>query len=320
MTSAVLAPTPDFRYVRLASSLSNHQTPWLTLAGACVGAGAGVFEGMSSRAAFVLTMAASTSAYLVGRLRDRSHRANMAIVPWGVIVDPDDSPRVFRWAGVKSVNCRSVHGRESGTAVTRFSVVTVETDRDKFTGSASGAAPLDRLMAYLSDYTEEQSTAVALDLEGREAFLSSFEPDCEPLITSAQAYLASAEGARHLGLPAAGYRRSGSRVASPETTMKLRAVLRNRSRHAADPRPFAAVLAAELGISELADDLVALVQSPHPTVAAVSKLAAQSLGVSTARVGALDEVFPFLDESDQEKLSDWASGCGAPVQAVSRAL
>lgn len=305
MTST-LAPAPDFRYVRLASSVSTHQTPWLTLFGACVGAGAGVAEGLSSRTGFLLTMATSGAAYLIGRFRERSHRANMAIVPWGVIVDPDDSPRVFRWAGIKSVHCRSVHGRESGTATTRFSVVTVETERDKFTGAVFGAAPLDRLVAYLSDYTEEQATAVALDLDGNEAFLTSFEPDCEPLITTAQAFLASAEGAMRLALPASGYRRSGSRVAVPETVRLLRTVLRDRSRHVADPRPFAAVLAAELGITELADDLVALVQSPHPTVAAVAKLAAQRLGVSTARVGALDEVLPFLDDTDREKLCDWA--------------
>jgi hypothetical protein len=52
---------------------------------------------------------------------------------------------------------------------------------------------------------------------------------------------------------------------------------------------------------------VALVQSPHPIIAAVAKAAAKKLGAATAKTGALDEVAPFLSERDCEVLSAWAA-------------
>ena len=87
----------------------------------------------------------------------------------------------------------------------------------------------------------------------------------------------------------------------------LRAVLRDRTERLVDPRPFAAVVAAEIHAVPLADELVALVQSPHPVVAAVAKVAASKLGVSIARVGALDEVEPFLLPRDVEALAAWGN-------------
>jgi hypothetical protein len=91
---------------------------------------------------------------------------------------------------------------------------------------------------------------------------------------------------------------------------ELRRILRDRSSRSVDPRPFACVLAAELGAVELVEDLVSLVQSPHPIVAAVAKQAARKLGVSTTKVGSLDEVAPFLLEDDARALEAWAQTSG----------
>jgi hypothetical protein len=73
----------------------------------------------------------------------------------------------------------------------------------------------------------------------------------------------------------------------------------------ADPRAFAAVVAAELNAAELAPELVALTQCPHPLVAAVARQAARKLGVPKARTGTLDEVAPFLWEGDRARLDAW---------------
>jgi len=109
-----------------------------------------------------------------------------------------------------------------------------------------------------------------------------------------------------LGLPSGGYRQAASCAASEHTVAILRGILRDKTPHRVDPRAFAAVVAAELHATALAEDLVALVQSPHPVIAAVAKVAARKLGVATARVGALDEVAPFLAEQDVAALRGWA--------------
>ena len=86
----------------------------------------------------------------------------------------------------------------------------------------------------------------------------------------------------------------------------LKSVISNRVPRSPDPRALAAILAAELGAKPLAADLVTLVQSPHPVVAAVAKAAAHKLGVAGAKVGAVSEVAPFLHELDVDALSAWA--------------
>jgi hypothetical protein len=85
----------------------------------------------------------------------------------------------------------------------------------------------------------------------------------------------------------------------------LRRILVDRTPRAADPRAFAAVVAAELDARELAPEIIPLTQCPHPLVAAVAKQAARKLGVSRARTGTLDEVAPFLWEGDRARLEAW---------------
>src|SRR4029077_1774575 len=131
------------------------------------------------------------------------------------------------------------------------------------------------------------------------------EPTCESLISAARAYVASGTASGRLDLPAIGYRGAGARADSPRAVDVLRGILRDRTARAKDPRPFAAVVAAEIHATSLVDELIELVQSPHPVVSAVAKVAAAKLGAAQARVGVLDEVAPFLMNRDVEALAEW---------------
>jgi hypothetical protein len=233
----------------------------------------------------------------------------MAIVPWGILVQPDLAPRVLRWAAVKNVHVDMIHGTDGATSSTLWSVVTIETDHERLAGRAPGAVAIDRLVAHVGAYAEEQAQAVALDLEGRRGAEGPFEPVFEPLLSAARAAIVGAgPDSSRLRLPA-GYRRTAE-TASPETEAALRRVISDRVPRSPDPRALAAILAAELGVRALAGELVSLVQSPHPVVAAVAKVAAHKLGVAGARVGAVSEVAAFLHELDVAALSAWAETAG----------
>lgn len=231
----------------------------------------------------------------------------MAIVPWGILLDAEAQPRVLRWAAVRSVRVEMTYARDQASDTTRFSVVTVETEHERFVARAAGAVPLDRLLVHLDAYARESAHAISLDLDGARAGDGPTEPGCEPLLNAARGYVGSAPGSIRLGLEGGSYRRSAVVFAPPAALAELRRVLRDRTERPVDPRPFAAVVAAELGAHDLAEEVVALVQSPHPIVAAVAKAAASRLGVATARTGTLDEVAPFLLDEDRRALEAWSS-------------
>jgi hypothetical protein len=52
---------------------------------------------------------------------------------------------------------------------------------------------------------------------------------------------------------------------------------------------------------------VSLAQCPHPLVAAFARQAARRLGAPRSKTGTLEELSPFLFESDRIKLEAWAS-------------
>lgn len=199
------------------------------------------------------------------------------------------------------------HARDGGNTSTLASFVTVETHREVFHGRTLGAAPLERLEAHLEAYAEEQATPLAFDLAGVEV-ADVTEPDCERLVRFAQAWVDTAEAHRKLGLHGATYRRASSRAPTRRAVDVLRSTLRMEPRSPADPRAFAAVLAAELGATELVVELLDLVQSPHPLLAAVAKQAALHLGAPTSRAGSIDEVAPFLHTEDELALRAWGVG------------
>ncbi len=309
----VLAPLPDFRYVGLEPAPRARAGLWASATLGVATLGAGVVHGVTVRGLVLAAFAAACGGVLLRRMgaaplpRKWNARAvPMAIVPWGVLVDLDDHPRVLRWAAVAKVHVEMMHGRDQGTPTTRFSVVTLETEKgEALVGRAAGAVSLDRLLAHLDSYAAEQAHVASLDLDGARGGLGPLEPECEPLLAAAKAWLASADATSRLGLSPGGYRSGGAQVASARAVDVLAGVLRDRRARAADPRAFAAACAAELQARELAEDIVALVQSPHPILSAIAKSAARKLGVATARSGSLDEVAPFLMDRDVAALRAW---------------
>lgn len=311
-----LAPPPDFRYVGLSPT---GPRAWASHVAGAVGAaatvGAALAYGCPSRELLVTALAATSATVALRRLRVRRSRAerkaargvSMAIVPWGILVDAEDRQRVLRWAAVRKVDVDTVFGSDAGDSSALWSVVTVETHGESLTGRAPGAVPLERLTVHVEAYADEAAHVAALDLGGEQAGEGPLEPQFEPLLGAARAYLQGAPASSRLSLPPGGYRASALAAANDETVGELRGVLRDRVPRPVDPRAFAAVLAAELHATPLAPDLVELVQCPHPFIAAVAKVAATKLGVARARVGALDEVAPFLMDRDLAAMGAWSA-------------
>ncbi len=233
----------------------------------------------------------------------------MAIVPWGVIVAPDSEHRVLRWPAVRKVDVDVMHTMRGGTPAIVSSLVAVHTDREILAGRSPGAVNLERLVANLEAYAEEAARPPARDLDGREAAGDdATEPVAGALIRHAEELCASGKGAARLALPAGGYRAVASRRAPPETLAELHEALdTNLDGALADPRPLASIVAGLLGAAELVPDLLRLVSSPHPLVAAFAKAAALRLGAPHSRAGSLDELGAFLCEEDFEVIRAWSS-------------
>ncbi len=312
---SILPPVPDFRYVGLSHARAERLGAWASALSFGAVLSAASLSGAPGKGLLLAALAAGGSLFALRVLAvaPATSPVVMAIVPWGVLIDEESAPHVLYWAAVKSVRVATRHGREAGVATTLFSEVTVETERRTFTGRTSGSPPLERLLAYLPDYADEQSRPVAYDLDGEIVGEGPAEAHCEPLLGSVRAYLSSAEGTERLGLPPLGYRSATAMIATDKALSQLSAVLRSREPRAADPRAFAAVVAAELGAKELLPDLLSLVQCPHPLVAAVAKQGARKLGASSQRVGALDEVRPFLRDDDAAHLVAWAETSPSPA-------
>ncbi len=319
------APPPDFRYVGLSTESPRGTAVWGLVAGGAVAAGVAASPlslplGQSVMAYVGVAAAVTLLARRAARRAVRSFfsgedsaeslasaRLALALVPWGVLVESRGGLRALRWAAVKNVEMTVVHGRDDLTPVTKFSQVRIDTSGGALVGYASGAAPLDRLVAHLGAYAGEQDCAIALDLDGDRPSGRVHETQVEPLLSAARSFLASGEGYAALALPSASYRTTWTRAASDDTIDILRAVLVGRDAEPYDRRPFAAVVAAELKATELIDELIALVDSPHPLVASVAKAAALRLGAPTSWVGSLDEIEAFLAPADLDALRLFAA-------------
>jgi hypothetical protein len=239
----------------------------------------------------------------------RAKQAAMAIVPWGVIVDPENELRVLRWPGVKRVSVHVRHAMRGGTPVAVDTVVAVHTGREILAGCAAGAVGLEGLTVNLAAYADEASREVAFDLDGAVAPAPcTTEPVVADLISRARELCTTGRGAAQLGLPPGGYRSMASASASPDTLDLLRDLLEGGARTGADVRPLASILAVLVGARELVPQLLQLVSAPHPIVAAVAKAAALRLGAPQSRAGAIDEVAAFLCDEDRERLEQWAAG------------
>ncbi len=308
-------PPPDFRYVGLEPCPSARGVAIFA-----AGAGIGTFGlGLALAGAELSTLAlagaaGACTAMLVARGRGPLLRrlglrqVSMAIVPWGVRVDSELGLRVLRWAAVRSVNVDFVHDMDQATPFTRWSLVTIETERELLGGRAAGGVSLECLEAHVGSYAEEAARPVALDLDGNTRLEAGLEPVFEQLLGEARRLLHSGALRERLELPVDSYRAAGSSRSTSRACELLRAALVDSRAAPADPRPLAAVLASELGETRLLDVLCSLSACPHPLVAAVCRAAALRLGAEVKRIGAVDEVCDFVSDADLSELEAWWRG------------
>ncbi|MEZ4221689.1 MAG: hypothetical protein R3B13_12230 [Polyangiaceae bacterium] len=299
------APPPDFRYVGLEPGPDPRRARRLGL-----GAGFGAFglgvamAGAEPSTVIAAAVAGSLSALLavrgLGPLQPSGgeRSARLSIVPWGIIVHDEPSPRVLRWAAVQAIDVRYVHEMDHATPAIRWSVVRVRTERELFVGRAPGAVGLESLEAHLQHYAEEASRPIALDLEGKLGLEDPLDPVFERLLAESRYALAKGALTERLTLPPASYRRVRGAAASSDAESQLRHVLGGVHPSAADPRPFAAILAAEIGARGAIAELLPLAACPHPLVATVARAAALRLGATVRATGALAELEDFVDPSE----------------------
>jgi hypothetical protein len=235
-------------------------------------------------------------------------QAPMTIVPWGVVVRSESSYRVLHWPAIAALTVDFVHEMDHATPSTRWSVVTIRTGRDVLGGRASGHVPLEGLQARLAEYSAQASRSVALDPWGRDRVECAGEPCVEALLDRSHRLLHSGALFDDLALSARGYR--GACGVSRRSLERLEELLTCEP-DGSDPRPLAAILAAELDARALCDHVAALALSPHPVLAAVSRVAALRLGADVCRVGALDELEEFLPAVDIDALAVWGSVAAA---------
>ncbi len=127
----------------------------------------------------------------------------------------------------------------------------------------------------------------------------------DELLTSSRAWLASEEGRGETTVIEGDYR-SAERAIDGRFVRRLASLL-SESPADTDRGPVACIIAAELGISSLENQLAALASSAHPFVAAVATGAALRLGVSKIRVGKVDHVEPYIDADTSRAITAWAA-------------
>ncbi len=279
----------------------------LVLTTAAVSLGVAPAFGLRGAACAGLALSAvSLASTLVRARRGRATGADarpvsMTIVPWGVIVDDEAGTRILRWSAIDDVRVETRYARDQATDVTCGSTVIVATGDERLSGMSTDAVPLERLLAHRAAYADESAHVAALDLDGEVAAGEPWEPQAEMLLLTCQRMLGA--GARAPFAASVGYRGHRPRAAGDEIVTRLRAVLTDRRSHVHDPRPLAAMLVAELGLVALADDVAALIASPHALTAATARVAGVALGLAPSRLGVLDEVAPFLPEPDVTALA-----------------
>ena len=91
---------------------------------------------------------AGGAAFAVGLMRHMqrprspsgAREVSMAIVPWGVIVDPGAEARILRWSAIRKIDVEIKHTLRGGTPAIVSSVVTVQTEHDVLAGHAVAVA------------------------------------------------------------------------------------------------------------------------------------------------------------------------------------
>lgn len=315
------APPPDFRYIGVEPGPSRARARRvMTIAGvSTLSLGLLLAHRPSLFAVFCAFSAAAlavwVAARVLGPLSPTGHDAPpISIVPWGVLVHAELTPRVLHWPAVREVHVERVPGMDQATPSIHWSVVTVRTDRETYGGRARGNVSLERLEAHLERYAREAGRPLALDLDGQVALEDALEPSFETLLGEARRLVSSGELRERLALGPRSYRDAGT-MPCADTSRALGDALRSDLEADADARALAAVLAAELGETRLLADIAPLTVSPKPSLAAVARGAALRLGGDLVKVGALDEIADFVNEADLAQIRAWALGPKAAPKA-----
>lgn len=257
----------------------------------------------------VLTAVAHVAVRKVSRLLGPSgglRAVPVGIVPWGIVVDPDGQPEPVPWSRLREVSYTLLQRDNRRDADSpSLAVMLFDTDVGLVQAEAEEGEWVTSVDAFAAPFARAAARTVAADLAGREPLDTGGAPATLALLRRAEALLDSADGRAALSLDAGGYRTTSSRIAGPETRATLRAALWNGD-IGCDPGPLAAVLAADLAISELLPDLLRLILSPSPLLAATARAAAVRLGASRMAAGSLDELEHFLAAEELTELRRWA--------------
>lgn len=238
------------------------------------------------------------------------HAAAVDIVPWGIVIDPDGKPEPVPWSGVRSIRYTVVsQDRWQEELGSKTAILTFEVGSRRIQAMGEEGKwllPVCELHRRLARAAERRPAAdiagtEGLDLGGLGAPLA--------LARCAEAILDSADGRATLGLQSGGYRTAASTVAGQETRDALRAALFDGAAPF-DPGPLACLLAARLGVGSLLPDVLQLILSPSPLLAATARAAAVRLGASLMSAGSLGEVRHFLPAAEIADLRAWMGGAG----------
>jgi hypothetical protein len=314
-------PTPPvaFRYVKLSPGPSLLGVALSTGTAVSVGAAIAAVSGFSTVGLAIAAVAGAATGLVLGRrsgpllARTGYTPTAMALVPWGVLIEPDENDgaaRVLRWAALRRIHVRHVHSRDAhGTPITNGSVVTIETERTTFIGSSSGAISIENLEAHLDRYIEQSSRPVALDLSGATPLVTSPFEACAPaLLRRMYRLIETVEGINELSLISDDFRGADTHQPTEATTATLADLLATPPTRGADARALAALVAGELGQRGCLARLLLLATDVHPMVALCARAAALKLGEEPSRGGALEELAHFVQAQDVECLMEWAHG------------
>lgn len=218
---------------------------------------------------------------------------------WGVAADALAIP----WGQIRRIVHRKVE-RGSGDNRVLFSQLEFELDDQILRAESEYEVMLDVLADLHPKLSHESTRPVAMSLD--RARSASGAESFEQLLGAARTWLASDEG-RSATTRVEGNYRKAQRVLAPELVQELKIALVEAPAEG-DRGPFAAIVAAELGVVALEDELAALTSSALPLAAAVSIGAALRLGVSPIRVGKPEHVEPYIDAATSREISAWALG------------
>ncbi len=224
-------------------------------------------------------------------------RAPMPVLTaWGLLAD-----RAYAWSFISSIEHR-VHAADNGRSgdqrPERISTVEFLAAGCRYHLAGPFMPMLEGLPQLWPQYQSIACRTLALDLAG-----------ARPLVAGPSgAFLTLVEAAKRAAEPlvenVSGYREHRAKLSREGRAALTNALTLEPDGH--DPGMLAAVVAALLGATDLADEVSQCILSPNPLFAATAKVAAGKLGMGPIVTGQLSEVAPFLYPADVQALHAWS--------------